>query len=124
MNSTEVYGFVLWITTFVIYALFILWAYLPDHALHSLGVTYYPDKMWALAAAAWILVTAIFIVVGYVAYCMYSTNSLDSLATIKDKYSRPLEKADTLSRDEEWHAIPAIGDIPIATVNQLLYSPT
>jgi hypothetical protein len=36
-NSTEVYGFVLWISTFVAFAGFILWAYLPESTLIDLG---------------------------------------------------------------------------------------
>ena len=43
-NSTEVYGFVLWITTFVSFALFIAWAFVPDATLESIGITYYPSK--------------------------------------------------------------------------------
>lgn len=25
-------------------AFFLLWAYVPEHVLHQLGITYYPDK--------------------------------------------------------------------------------
>ncbi len=38
------YGFVLWLTTFVTYGLFLLWAFVPDRILHWVGVTYYPAK--------------------------------------------------------------------------------
>jgi phosphatidylinositol glycan class P protein len=43
-SLAEAYGFVLWMTTFVIYIVFALWAYLPEHMLIGLGVTYYPSK--------------------------------------------------------------------------------
>ncbi|KAL1535825.1 phosphatidylinositol N-acetylglucosaminyltransferase subunit P-like isoform X4 [Salvia divinorum] len=29
--------------------IFIVWAYVPDHCLHSIGIYYYPNRYWALA---------------------------------------------------------------------------
>ena len=59
-NPTEVYGeleshelqqlsfrragFVLWMSTFVAFFAFLLWAFLPESVLQSVGVTYYPSK--------------------------------------------------------------------------------
>jgi phosphatidylinositol glycan class P protein len=43
-SSVEVYGFVGWIASFVAAAVFGLWAWLPESALHAMGVTYYPNK--------------------------------------------------------------------------------
>ena len=43
-NQTEVYGFVLFLFTFVSYAIYIVWAFLPEDTLHSIGFTYYPSK--------------------------------------------------------------------------------
>lgn len=42
--NAEVYGFVGWVTSFFAFGLYLMWAYLPDHILHELGVSYYPDK--------------------------------------------------------------------------------
>lgn len=42
--NTEVYGFVGWVASFFGFGLYLMWAYLPDHILHELGVSYYPDK--------------------------------------------------------------------------------
>jgi phosphatidylinositol glycan class P protein len=44
MAAAALYGFVAWIMTYVCYALFLLWAFLPEERLHALGVTYYPAK--------------------------------------------------------------------------------
>ncbi|WMV11073.1 hypothetical protein MTR67_004458 [Solanum verrucosum] len=41
----EVYGFVGSITTVVATVLFLVWAYLPEHWLHSLGIVYYPSSI-------------------------------------------------------------------------------
>lgn len=59
--AVEVYGFVGWVISFVVYGIdnqrirvylnylyplvaFCLWAFLPDSALDALGITYYPSK--------------------------------------------------------------------------------
>ena len=54
---TALYGFVAWIGTHICYAMFLLWAYVPEHVLQELGVTYYPNKYWAVALPSHALVT-------------------------------------------------------------------
>jgi len=117
---SEIYGFVMWVTTYVLFAVFLLWAYLPDSTLHSLGVTYYPSKYWALALPAWVTVTLIFALVFYCAYNLYSTNPLQSRSSIQDQYSRYMDKAE-LTALEDRYSIPEIADLSIHTVNKLMY---
>lgn len=52
-SSVEVYGFVGWVTTSVGFVLYLLWAFMPEAYLHAAGITYYPDKHWALTGADW-----------------------------------------------------------------------
>ncbi|CAG8795459.1 31460_t:CDS:2, partial [Gigaspora margarita] len=40
----EYYGFVLYLLSFIAFAIYLLWAYLPKEVLESLGITYYPDR--------------------------------------------------------------------------------
>ena len=44
LTDKEAYAFAGWIFTIVGYAVFLLWAYLPDDILHSYGYTYYPSR--------------------------------------------------------------------------------
>lgn len=63
-SSNETYGFLGWITSSVLYCMFIAWACTPDALLHFHGVTWYPDKYWACAIPVWAgvtLVTAFFL---------------------------------------------------------------
>jgi phosphatidylinositol glycan class P protein len=53
--------------------MYLLWAYLPSPFLHQLGIHYYPNRWWALAAPAWIVVLLIYI---YVALASYNTGHL------------------------------------------------
>ncbi|KAH0726272.1 hypothetical protein KY290_002097 [Solanum tuberosum] len=45
-KTSEVYGFVGSITTVVATVLFLVWVYLPEHWLHSLGIVYYPSRLF------------------------------------------------------------------------------
>lgn len=53
--------------------MYILWAYLPSPLLHQLGIHYYPDRWWALAVPAWLVMLIIYI---YVALASYNTRYL------------------------------------------------
>ncbi|OAY75196.1 Phosphatidylinositol N-acetylglucosaminyltransferase subunit P [Ananas comosus] len=44
-KPSEVYGFVGSITTVIATVIFLVWAYIPERWLHSLGITYYPSKL-------------------------------------------------------------------------------
>jgi len=122
-RSTEVYGFVLWITTFVIYVIFLLWAFLPEETLIGFGITYYPAKWWAIALPSYVLVSGVFVLVAYVSYNLMHTNPLQSFGTFTDCYSRYLDKAERerAALGSSDYSIPEVSDLPIATVNRLLY---
>ena len=67
---TEVYGFVLWMTTFVIYVVFILWAYLPEEVLVSMGVTYYPSKSVSSFSSASASLPVLLLVSDFMCVCV------------------------------------------------------
>jgi phosphatidylinositol glycan class P protein len=69
----EYYGFALYLASSVAFLMYILWAYLPSPFLHQLGIYYYPNRWWALAIPAWLVVLVMYI---YVALASYNTGSL------------------------------------------------
>ncbi|DBB10162.1 TPA: hypothetical protein ACH3X3_001741 [Trebouxia sp. C0006] len=82
-TSIEVYGFTAWITTGVAYGAFLCWAYIPERCLQALGISYYPDKYWALAVPSWICVA---VVAAYWAYESWNESlvpPLESLSNIQ-----------------------------------------
>lgn len=93
-SALALYGFVAWIATHVCYVLFLLWAYLPDRVLNNLGVTYYPDKHWALALPCHALVSFVSALTFYLTYNMMHVPPLDSLSTIVDEYYKLPEERD------------------------------
>ena len=65
--NIEVYGFGLWIFTFVAFVLYCAWAFTPVEYLHRIGITYYPSQYWALAVPAYLCVTFLFLGFFYMA---------------------------------------------------------
>jgi phosphatidylinositol glycan class P protein len=69
----EYYGFALYLASSVAFLMYLLWAYLPSPFLHQLGIHYYPNRWWALAIPAWLVVFVMYI---YVALASYNTGTL------------------------------------------------
>ena len=43
-RAPEFYGFVAWAGTYLLFVLYLLWAFLPDAAIRALGVAWYPNR--------------------------------------------------------------------------------
>ena len=69
----EYYGFALYVASSAAFLLYLLWAYLPSPFLHRLGLYYYPNRWWALAIPAWLVIVILYI---YVALASYNTRYL------------------------------------------------
>ncbi|ESN92999.1 hypothetical protein HELRODRAFT_69512, partial [Helobdella robusta] len=84
--SRAVYGFVLYLFSWVGLVLHLIWAYTPDEWLHAVGVYYYPQKAWAIAVP--LVGCSLFVLIFYVIYPSISafiTKRLDSIHTITGK---------------------------------------
>lgn len=81
------YGFVAWIATHIFFALFLAWAYIPDSTLASMGITWYPDKYWALAVPSFFLVSIFAFYVLHWKYTRMNVAPLESLSTLVDEFS-------------------------------------
>jgi phosphatidylinositol glycan class P protein len=81
----EYYGFALHLASWIMFLMYVLWAYLPSPFLHQLGICYYPDRWWALAVPAWLAMGLGYI---YVALASYNTGhltlSMNSLGNMVD----------------------------------------
>ncbi|CAN0308703.1 unnamed protein product [Ectocarpus sp. 12 AP-2014] len=121
----EVYGFAGWIASLVAYALYLVWAYVPESTLQALGITYYPSKYWAIAIPSAIFVTWSVAVLVYIAVNFMSTAPLDSFDTITDMHAKPVvDRSSVWEQDgspDSASRVPNIGDIDMSTVNRVLY---
>ena len=118
-TRAHLYGFVAWIAIHLLYSLYLLWAHLPAHILNGLGVTYHPDKHWALALPCYAIVTLVTIPVVYASYNLMNLPPLESLSTIVDEHSRAPEEREMASWSAD-NPVSNVVDLPVTFVSNLM----
>ncbi|KAJ1388968.1 hypothetical protein SESBI_38650 [Sesbania bispinosa] len=139
-KPSEVYGFVGSITTVVASAtikmsfclLSLVNKCLIESWLHSIGISYYPSRYWALAVPTYVMVTIVLMLGFYIGLNFISTPSPASINTVygefdaesfsdTDEFSRdPLSVDWSLERDER--PIEPISDIGIDRINDVMFN--
>jgi phosphatidylinositol glycan class P protein len=112
-NPTEVYGFIGWFLTIVVFVVFLAWSLLPTSALQVLGITYYPSKYWAIALPCFFYVFVVFVQVCYQALNLIHCPPPTAFSSFEDEHSR--------RGLPEPPGIPEVTDIPINVVNRLMF---
>ncbi|XVF71295.1 hypothetical protein PTKIN_Ptkin12aG0025500 [Pterospermum kingtungense] len=119
-KPSEVYGFVGSITTVVATVIFLVWAYIPEPWLHSVGIFYYPSRYWALAVPTYTMVIIVLAIGFYIGLNFISTPPPTSLTTIFDEFSRePSSFLSHIKGDEQ--PIEPISDIGINKINAIMF---
>lgn len=81
----EYYGFFIYLASSFAFLMYLLWAYLPRPFLHQLGIYYYPNRWWALAVPAWLVVLVVYIYVALASYNLgYLTLPMGSSENVVD----------------------------------------
>lgn len=141
----EYYGFVLYLFSSLTFLMYLLWSYLPSPFLHYLGIYYYPNRWWALAIPAFIVMLLVYI---YVALALYNrerlTVPMGSVETIVDgvaqtatidskgrlrlrtaregRRERKVDREGKLRWRELWNeGTDAVLDVPLGGVCEILY---
>ncbi|KEY65107.1 hypothetical protein S7711_04197 [Stachybotrys chartarum IBT 7711] len=139
----EYYGFVLYLFSSLTFLTYLLWSYLPSPFLHALGIDYYPDRWWALAIPAFLVMTLCYI---YVALAAYNTEMLtlpaasvetivdgagklaviDAKGRLRGRRGAGAERKVDASGRYRWREIwnegtDAVMDVPLAGVCEILY---
>lgn len=111
-----IYGFVLYLAAYIAFVVYVIWAYLPDTWLEAIGLSYFPQKYWALAVPCYLCVLWVLAFPAWLGYIHLCTPALDSTDLIVDDYSPTLSKKELA---EEYSQ--QLADIPISEVNRQLY---
>jgi len=125
-RAPEFYGFVAWTTTYLLFVLYILWALLPDQYIEWIGITWYPNREWAILIPSWTIVVVLLTYIVYFAIAIRATPSFDEMSAISDsRIALPSPEVDgehnPYLASANPHAIPELYDIPIGIVNRVLY---
>jgi len=120
-NQTASYAFVAWIASIFVYVCFITWAYLPTDILHSLGITYYPSRYYAVALPAYTIVAYVFFCVSYVAINMMQTLDPEEFGTMKDTAGNTPSAPVGFVKCSLKDGIPDFGDIDPVLLSQALH---
>ncbi|OVA02498.1 PIG-P [Macleaya cordata] len=120
-KPSEVYGFVGSISTIVATVIYLIWAYTPEPWLHSIGITYYPSRYWALALPAYAMVTVVLAIGFYIGLNFMATPLPSSLNTIYDEFSRE-HSSFIASNEGDEQPIEPISDIGIHQINDLMFN--
>ncbi|KAL1802441.1 hypothetical protein ACET3Z_031088 [Daucus carota] len=120
-KPSEVYGFVGSITTAVALVVFLVWAYVPENWLHTVGIYYYPSRYWAIAAPTYAMVTLVLVIVFYIGINFMVTPPPTSFNTIFDEHTR--NPVSLVPSTEEYESpIPPMFDISISQINDAMFS--
>ena len=115
------YAFVSWIGTIIAYLIFLVWAFAPASVLHDFGITYYPDRYYAIALPSYMLVVAILVGISYVGLNLWNTFEPNDIRTIEDKDSIYLSSDYLRIQSSKEVVTPDIGDMDICTVSLILH---
>ncbi|XP_056845024.1 phosphatidylinositol N-acetylglucosaminyltransferase subunit P isoform X3 [Raphanus sativus] len=121
-KPSEVYGFVGSISTVVATVIFLIWAYVPDKLLESIGIHYYPSRYWVLAMPTYLMVTLLLGLAFYVGLNFIATPHPTSLSTLFDEYSREPGEIDSQMEEGDERPIDPISDIDITRINDLMFN--
>jgi hypothetical protein len=85
MKPQEIYGFVGWVSSFIIIIFYFIWAFIPDETLMYLGITYYPSKHWSIMLPGFIFLSLIAIQAIYQAGVLIKCHPKDSVFNLQGK---------------------------------------
>lgn len=109
-------GFVLYLTSSIMFVIYLMWSFVPDSLLHYCGLSYLPQKYWAIAIPIYGMVfLLVFVLFFYPCINMCLVPARDSAHVMADSCSLA-DKKNTAPG-----GVPSACDIPVSVVSEMLY---
>lgn len=116
-------GFIAFLFFIALTFVYFLWSTLPDHVLRSLHITYYPDKYWAVAVPAILVMLFFYYFTSSVFLVLLATHPLDDGRCVTDVDSTMDVQPYVGALSENSSSVPPWVDIPVAVSSKLLFQP-
>lgn len=110
------YGFALYLASYTAFGLYVVWFFVPDHILESIGFTFLPQKYWSVAVPMHACVT-----LALVAFVFYPALNLTLVPKSKDMTILADEYTNYQKVEVQPDGIPPIYDIPLTEVCETLF---
>ncbi|TFK46826.1 PIG-P, partial [Heliocybe sulcata] len=121
-RAPEFYGFAVLTSTYILFCIYLLWGLLPDEYITWLGVSWYPNREWAVLLPAYSIVLVLLTYFTYFALAIAGTPAFSDPSTITDsKAHYPDANAPNPYFPANPDGIPDMYDIPIGMANRALY---
>ena len=118
--SRAIYGFVVYQVSYILIVVYLIWAYVPDEVLSNLGITYLPQKYWAIAIPTYVPFFILCGILFYIGLNMTRVPQLDDPRTLgSDPFSFKAKREDILL--DSGLKLPPVRDIPMDVVNTHMF---
>ena len=114
----EYYGFVLYLSSFAAFIMYLIWGLVPDQILRSFGITYYPSRHWSIIIPVWVAGLIPFSILIYTSLNLIKTPNFEDFELLTDDYSVTEMNSSQLKKVLEDESIPDLQDVPLNVVNR------
>ncbi|RNF22480.1 phosphatidylinositol glycan, class P [Trypanosoma conorhini] len=115
-------GFIAWLIVLMVFVMYFLWAFLPGYLLDWTLLTYYPDKYWAVALPAMLVMSVVYYFSTSFLLVLYRTNPLTDGFSVADADAKEdYHSLESLSDAKE--TVPPLTEIPVSVTSRLLFQP-
>jgi len=114
-ESRANYGFALYLASKTAFVVYLAWAFIPIQWLTDVGLTYLPQKYWAIAVPIWICCVIMITTLLYPAINMLLVPPMNDSRLLTDSFARPP------INEVQPGGIPTVSDLNLSEVCKTLY---
>ncbi|PWV17262.1 hypothetical protein C3747_19g579c [Trypanosoma cruzi] len=121
-HNVAINGFIAWLLIITVFVTYFFWAFLPRHVLDRTLMSYYPDKYWAVALPAILVISTVYYLSTSFLLVLHRTNPLTDGFCVADADAKEdYHGLESLSDAKE--GVPPITEIPVSVASRLLFQP-